>query len=118
MGNFTATDWTLTVEKQTIQSNTRLNRVKMVLATSANDGYPAGGIPIPSTVGDYGMVRNLDNLVPYDTVGSASGYVWMYGSTGSVFRAFRAGAVSVPLTEATTGAVLAGQTFYVHAFGW
>lgn len=118
MANFTATDWSLVVDDRNIVFKKRRNKVTMTLGTGANDGYPAGGIPIPTTVGDYGMVRNLDYVHIIDA-NSASGIVWKTGVTGNVFRGYRQGSTTgAILIELGTATVMAGQVFIVEAVGW
>ena len=114
MAAFTATNVTLTVERKWISGPTRHARVKIAFGDAALTYATSsqGGIPLP-TFGNWGMKRNLDYIILYDT-NDASGFHWKANSTGNALRGYRQGVV-----ETTTGisTVLLSTGGYIELFG-
>jgi hypothetical protein len=132
----TATDWTLDELSYTatagghfdhhiLSNGKRVKRFSMTLATAGT--YGTGGIPIPTTVANWGMKRQLDHLNIYDNA-QANGQVVKYSATGNVIRLYVAGGtattatgVQINLAEmATTATAGTGGTMilYVEATGF
>lgn len=63
MAILTATAWTLTVQNRHIHQKERVAFVKMELSGTQALTYPSsGGIPLPTTIGLYGMKRNISYI--------------------------------------------------------
>ena len=87
----TATAWTLTVQSRAIHQKERTALVKMVLAGDQGLTYPSsGGIPLPTTVGNYGMKRNISYITLVEAAPTPSADVtWkMQSVTALVLRGY------------------------------
>jgi hypothetical protein len=138
MAALTSGDWTLAEISYTATGGTgghfdhhilsngkRVKRFTMTLATVGT--YPSGGVPIPTTVANWGMKRQLDHINIYDSA-QANGNVVKYSATGNVIRLFQdnattsdgATAQSALIEMATTATAGSGGTMiiYVEATGF
>ena len=62
----TATNWSVTATNVRINNKEKRVNVSWTLTSGDTATYPAGGIPLPTDPGTYGLVRNLDYILIYD----------------------------------------------------
>lgn len=86
MGDFVATDVSLTTSERRIEQRKKINDMTMTFGDSALT-YPAGGIPLPAKA-NFGMVRDLDYIRIYDPA-NANGYVYKYDKTNHKLRIYQ-----------------------------
>ena len=115
----TATDWTVTIETQSIQDKRRVNHCKLVLPT--DETYPSDGIPLPAN-GKLGMRRNLSHIVISDA--DHQNHIARYDKDNGTIRLHKLSTSSIVAqdlvelaTTATVGSTVLG-TIYIDAFGW
>lgn len=131
MAAITATAWTLTVNERTIEGKKKRNRVVATISATQDLTYPSsGGIPLPTTPSDWGMVRNLDYIHVYSPAFSASlDVMWKYLASDHALRGYgtasniaTGGSGGVRLSELATtwkpSLGPGGNVFYVEAVGW
>lgn len=123
MADLVAADVTVTVEDRQIVGKTKRNRVKIVFGDGALT-YPSGGVPMPGA-SKFGMVRNLDYLILFDT-DSAVGLLWKYDKVNKKFRGYwpTGGGATAPVAAETapvsgaptlTGADSTALTTHTHS---
>ena len=120
MAAITATDWTVTIETQSIQDKRRVNHCKLVLTSGGT--YPSDGIPRPTNA-QLGMRRNLSHILVSDP--DSTNHIIRYDKDNGTFKVHRltatASIVAQDLVElATTATVGTAEvgTLYVDAVGW
>lgn len=115
----TATDWTVTILTQTVQSKRRVNHCKWELPT---DGlYPSDGIPIP-VQGELGMVQSFSHILISDD-DSTNHVINFDKDNGTIHIRLlsTASIVAQDLVELATTATVGStvlNTLYVDAVGW
>ncbi len=130
MAAITATYWTSVITARTIQNKEKRNRITMTLSATQTGTYPTtGGIPLPTTPGFYGMVRNTSHIIFYGHGTSTQGQtsiLWQYSATTNALRGYWAPATAVAGVTGfpelpTTWEPSQGPNhniFYVEAVGW
>lgn len=115
MADLASTDVTLTL--QALENGQTVHRVgskekRTVVKIAFGDGaltYPANGVPMPTTAGAYGFVRNLTDLRLIDT-NDASGLVWKYDRENKKLRAWQSNNAAATASQATHSHTLHFQT--------
>jgi hypothetical protein len=119
MAAITATDWTVTIENQTIQAHRRVNHCKLVLTSGGT--YPSDGIPRPVN-GTLGMRRNLSHIIIADP--DSTNHIVRYDKDNGTFVLHKLSTASITAQDlvelATTATVGTSQlgTIYIDAIGW
>jgi hypothetical protein len=85
MADLVAADVTVTVEDRFIKGKERHSYVKIAFGNGTLT-YPANGVPMPAA-SSFGMVRNLDRLVIYDS-DDAQGIMWKYDKENKKLRGY------------------------------
>lgn len=85
MPALTASDFTYGVTGNFIETKHRRTNVVITLPTTVTGSYPTAvtagrvaAIQLSTTPGDYGMVRNIDYLIPYDMGTNCASIIWSY----------------------------------------
>jgi hypothetical protein len=118
MAALTATDITVVIQAQRTENGTRVNRIKMTLATAGS--YPSNGIPWPSAAA-CGMHRNLDFIRLHDVNPNANTRT-LNDVDNSSFRVFSSTASATQEAEVATTVTLGSSAtpfvLYGEAVGW
>ena len=114
-----STDVTVTVAPQArhVVEKKRRTLLKIQFGNGALT-YSTGGVPMPA-FGVFGMKRNLDGLLFYDTTGSL--YYPSYDSTNNKIKLLQGdnpNAAQAPFVEVANATAIAAQTLYAEAVGW
>lgn len=128
MADLTATDWTITATGTVIHSKERTTRIVCTIASGNAGVYPLSGsvgIPLPTTPGSYGMVRNLDYIIFDDFNAGIDVFGYKFVSTGPGVKMYgnsatAAGAAAV-FTELASGTAPANTAAIIlrgTAHGW
>ena len=77
-------DFSYDVTGSFIEGKHKRNQVVITLPTTSTGSYPSAAagavaaIPLSTTPGDYGMVRNIDYLIMYDAGTNCASIIWQY----------------------------------------
>jgi hypothetical protein len=119
--------------KYRIENKQRIVRVRAELTNASNGAaYPtSGGIPLSSTPGDWGMIRNVDYVIltgaGHTVSGRVTGYAnWVYAPTSHSIVGFQrpaTGSVTAALNQELTTAWTptlsdVNTVLYFEARGW
>lgn len=141
MAALTATTWTVNIIERYQHAMKRYVRAALTMASGLT--YPSsGGVPLPAR-GSFGLVRQVDSIVFYETPPGAStkGVMWKWKTTAAAttpnrdvgaIRGFWAenptaaggpsGFVELPTTwkpsDANDGAAAGTAVFYATIQGW
>jgi hypothetical protein len=118
MAALTSTDWVVTIQGQRTENGTRVNRLKLTLATAGS--YPSNGIPWPSASA-CGMKRNLDFIRLHDVNPNANTRT-LNDVDNTSFRVFSSTASATQEAEMATTVTLGSSAtpfvLYGEAVGW
>lgn len=114
MAAITATDWTVSFTKQTIQNNIRMNLITLAMGATTGT-YPTNGLPLPAG-GALGLPRaQVQSLLIREFTATNAGRIHQYDSTNHTIRAFVASTGAEVATTVTAGA--GAPNLYIEVWG-
>ncbi|MHC4500722.1 MAG: hypothetical protein ACYS21_16615 [Planctomycetota bacterium] len=118
MAAFTATDWSVTVQRTWIAGPTRHSRCKLTATVGSTISGADALLPLP-TAGKLGMKRNVDYVIITSGLLATNGDRLVdYDQVNHKLKVFSGTAtVDNPIQETASATAITG-TIYIEAVGW